>query len=604
MRAEPMARGNAAARRRARVMAQPPEGEPAVARSPSPHRYRTAALLFALFLGIYLANLRGQTFGDTIPNRLLPFSILIEGNLDLDEFAWVRPSDRTPHYLRKRSNHLYSGTTVALPILITPMYAVPAWLLSATGIPYEDVRARLLIAGMERLVAALITATSGALLFLVLSRLFPHGWALAVTFIFALGTNTWVISSQALWPHTLNELAIVLLTALFLGAAPSRSAFLLAGAVAGIAVANRPQMLGFALLALAFVWLHHRRHLLAFLALPSLVAVLLLAYNLSVLRFLAGVYWHFDHFGTPLLTGAAGLLVSPNRGLLVFAPVLVFTFAGAVRVWRQPAVPPWIRYLVIGLALHLALYAKFDEWWAGYTYGPRYMTGVLPAICILLAYGIVPFCRTRLRSGLVILLALYGVAVQVIGVYFADDDWNRQPVSVDVRPERVWDWSDWQVLRAARSGWKGAEMLPFIRDAVQDSVPALLRRLTPEELASELRVVEAPAVLAPAARSHALVELSNESAVSWPAFTGDIRVRYAVVLVARWLADGAPVEGAGDVRPLPENLAPREAVRMQVAITAPADRGEYVLELRVAQALDGTGGIPSKDALAIPIRVE
>ena len=103
-----------------------------------------AILLFVVLLAVYLLNLRVMAVGDSIPTRLLPFSILREGNLDLDEFSWLR-FDKLPYYVRSSNGHIYSGTTVAASLLVLPLYVIPAWWLKAYDVSYDDVRARLLI---------------------------------------------------------------------------------------------------------------------------------------------------------------------------------------------------------------------------------------------------------------------------------------------------------------------------------------------------------------------------------------------------------------------------------------------------------------------------
>src|SRR5262249_56731864 len=170
------------------------------------------------------------------------------------------------------------------------------------------------------------------------------------------------------------------------------------------------------------------------------------AYIRVVSQHTAGGSGGFDSFGAPILVGLAGLLISPNRGLLIYTPIMLFALWGAVRVWRVGA-PPWVRWLTIGVALHVLIYAKFQEWWAGYTYGPRYFTDVLPALTIFLVYGLVPLCQMRAVQVLAAGLALYGIGVQAIGVYAADDRWNRDPQPLEVRPDRAWDWPDLQTLR-------------------------------------------------------------------------------------------------------------------------------------------------------------
>jgi len=67
-------------------------------------------LFFSLFL-IYNANLRPISAGDSAPARLIPFSILWEGDLDLDEFdftAFQRDPSSLPYFVLKTHVHVMS----------------------------------------------------------------------------------------------------------------------------------------------------------------------------------------------------------------------------------------------------------------------------------------------------------------------------------------------------------------------------------------------------------------------------------------------------------------------------------------------------------------
>lgn len=570
-----------------------------------------AALVGAALFLVYVSNLRMLSSGDNIPIRLLPFSILREHNLDLDEFPRMRSGPgRTFYWVREQDGHLYSGSPFLTSLLITPLYLVPAWWLSAYRVPYNDVRAQLLPVVMERLVAAAFTALSASLLFIVLRRLVRERWALAITLLYGLGTSTWRFSGQALWTHVLSELTLVILCAIFLREKaedrPSLAAFVLAGLTAAVAVGNRPQMIGFALLTAAFVWNHHRRHFAAFAALPLVGGLAVMTYNLSTFRSLAGAYGGFDHFSTPLLTGLVGLFFSPNRGLFVFTPILVFAVWGAVQVWRTNA-HPWMRYMVIGVLLHVMLYAKFDEWWAGYSFGPRYFTDVAPLLCLLLVYGLVPLCRRRLVAVLCAVLAVYSVGIQAIGVYCDDDDWNLNPVPLQFHPERIWDWSDLHVVRAFRSGWHGGELLPFFIGAFRDPVPARLELLRAADLASEVTVRDAPARLRRGGSQPLVASVTNRGTRTWPAFAADYSQREIVFLVVRWLASGQQVPGVGEVLKLPKNVCPGEVVQVPFRLTAPAQPGQYEVDLVTVQARDQEGGLSSggrTDTYRFPLTVD
>jgi hypothetical protein len=562
--------------------------------------------LFCALMAIYVANFRLLGAGDSLPTRLLPFSVLREGNLNLDEFTWEHRHDgRLPYYVHQMGPHIYSVSTIATALVVTPLYVLPAWWLAARGIGYDDVRARVVVVAMERISAAFLTALSACLLYAALRRLASWRWALALTLVYALGTSTWSIASQALWAHALSELCLVILCAIFLTPAPSRAAFVVAGLTAGVMVANRPQMVVFAAPALLFVAAYHRRHLLAFAALPALVGVLLLAYNRAVFNVAAGGYGGLGHFKGPLFEGLAGLVISPNRGLLVYTPVMLFAFWGAVRVWRVPA-PTWLRWLTVGVLLHVLVHAKFDEWWAGYTYGPRYFTDVLPALTIFLVYGLIPLWRARSLQVLAVALALYGIGVQAIGVYAADDRWNREPEPIEVRPERLWDWADLQIVRALRDGWRAGELAPVMLDAFREPVPARVAPLSEPDLASTITARGLPARMRRGATTSTVVAVTNRGGAAWPAFTGEgvISSRYVVFLLVRWLAGGRQMQGLGDVIALPLNVSPGETVDVPLSLTAPSQPGDFELELRVTQAVDHDRGLIGKDALRVPVRVD
>lgn len=592
--------------RRTRPPEAPPEPATASGRTSTG---RAAVVIFLGLLAVYCSNLRVLSSGDSLPTRVLPFSILREGNLDLNEFTWDRTWEgRLPYYLLGTGKHLYSMSAIATPVIVTPLYIVPAWLLAHYDIPYDDVRARVLIVVMERLSAAILTALSALFVFLTLDRLVSRNWAIAVTLVYGLGTSAWSISSQALWPHALAALTLSVLSWVFLapGGRPLSAALAaLAGLAAALAVANRPPMIVFAALAAFSIWRNNRARLVAFAVAPALGGAALLTYNLSVFNAVAGGYQQLNQFSSTVLEGVAGLLVSPNRGLLIYTPVMIFAFWGAVRVWRERA-PEWMRLLVVGLGLHVLIYGAFTEWWAGYTFGPRYLCDVLPALALLLVYGLVPLWRRPVWRAVAVVLIAYGVAVQAIGVYFADDDWNRTPVPLEVRPRRVWDWSDLQIARAMASGFKGTELAPLLAGVVRDPRPVLLAPLNADDLAAEIESIDGVTTMRAGSTRALIVRVTNRSDKPWPSFSGNGRIyaRYLVVLAARWLADGRPLAGMGDVVTLPSNVAPGEMTEVPLRLTAPSRPGAYEIDVHVVQALDGERGVVGPTDLKFPIRVK
>lgn len=591
----------------ARPRPSPPGGARA-APSPetAPPTWILALAVFLVLFAVYTVNFRLRGAGDSIPTRRLPFSLLREGNLDLDEFTWERGENgRLPYFVHAHGGHIYSVTPVASALVVAPLYVLPAWWLSQAEIGYDDVRARLLEAAMERVSAALLTALSAVVVLLVVRRLTTWRWAVALTLLYGLGTSAWSISSQALWAHALAQLTLALLCLILIAPAPSRLALLAASAVAAVSVANRPQTAVLAGLVFGFLVVHQRWRALYYAAVPAIGAVAMGIYNYAIFGTALGGYGSFGHFNGALGEGVSGLLVSPNRGLLIFTPVLGFALWGAVRVWRAPA-PPWLRWLSVALLLHVLVYASFKEWWAGYTYGPRYFSDVLPALAIFLVYGLIPYWRWPAIRVVAVALALYGIGVQAIGAYAEDDGWNREPTPLERAPWRVWDWGDLQIVRSARRGLHPFELSQVVFDTVRSGAAARVGELTPAQLAGEITAADLPASLPVGGAADTTVRVTNGSDVGWPAFSGEgtISARYLVFVLVRWFAGGVAMPGVGDVVLLPENVSPGETLAVPIRLEAPPRAGDYEVEIRVSQAVDGLHGVIGPDALRRPIRVE
>lgn len=577
--------------------------------SASPSRRRVAAILFLALTAVYFCNFRLRGSGDSLPTRVLPFSILREGNLDLNEFTWAATPERAwPYYIHGQEDgddiRFYSVSSIATAIVVTPLYVIPAAWLAWNDISYNDSRVRVMMVLMEKLSAAVLTALSASILFLALCGMTMWRWALALSLLYALGTSTWAISSQALWSHALSELCLASLLAILVHGRSSPGWFLAAAMACVVLVWNRPQMTIFVAMCFLYAGSRDRRTLIPLTALALLSGGLLLAYNLAALGNVFGGYGSFDHFSNPFLAGLAGLTVSPNRGLFIYTPIAVFSLWGVVEVWRREA-PTWLRMMSVGLALHVLMYSKFDEWWAGFSYGPRYFTDVQPLLVVLLVYGLIPLWRHQAIRLVAVTFAGYGIFVQAVGVYAADDGWNRDPISVDTRPQRVWDWQDTQIRRALGNGFRGFELLPVMLDVFRDEVPAQLIELDRTDLASRVELLAMPSEMRAGETTAMRVRVTNLGNAAWPAFSGKglLDIRHLVFVVQSWRIRDRQITGLGEVVLLPENLAPGESHEIELPLVAPPQPGLFDIEIRVTQAVDGQRGIPSPSAANATLRV-
>ena len=397
-----------------------------------------APLLLGLFCFlVYNANLRQIGSGDTLPARYLPLILWHDGTLALDANARLvahghstitdgkRPADADGQVnyfepwaywlVRTRQNQHASLYPVVTPLLVAPLYLPAVRWLDAHGWeqPHIDRVAEL----MEKVSASFLASVASVLMFLVLRRDGTR-WSLPLALAFAFGTNTWMISSQALWQHGTGELLIAL--ALLLVVAPaSRVRTALLGAVCVLMAANRPpDALVAGAMALFTVW-SRRRNALWLLVGGALPLVALLYYNLNFIGHVAGGYAlakpHNDNFFQLDWSGVPGLLVSPTRGLLVFSPFLVFVPVGLIQRLRAPGSKGLAVALGFAVVAQVLLYSQAD-WRAGVSWGPRWLTDLLPILVWMLAPA--PLVLRPRARGLLILLMAASVGVQTIGAFW------------------------------------------------------------------------------------------------------------------------------------------------------------------------------------------
>lgn len=472
---------------------------------------RVALAAFAAALLVYLSN--ASVFplnADTAPNAYLPASVLGDGDLAFSPFeapfmfGWraagregdvqihvthwnqVPPgSDKTfaEHYrdgrlkfdreryylvptLRERpqtGEPLFVGTFGPLAGLVALPLAAAAHLAGLRL--WADPAAAW---GLAKLTAASLIAASVALVYLSAVGFVSRGRALLVAAAYALGTCVWAVSSQSLWQQTpvIFFLSLGIFCLLRLPSGWRRG--LAAGLALSAAATCRPTAALVALAAAAWLALSDRRAFAAFAlgALPLAGAILAfnvhyfgspfdfgqLAAGARVARYKTGSP---ELWQTPLWLGAAGLLVSPSRGLLVYSPFLAAAFAGAVLAWKDPRYRE-LRFLTLAVpALWIPSFLWFD-WWGGWGFGYRPIVDSMPLLAMLCVPALAPILERPGRRAVFAAALAWSVLVQSLGAYaYAPWGWNAKLVDAaagtraDVdRPayrERLWSLRDSQI---------------------------------------------------------------------------------------------------------------------------------------------------------------
>jgi glycosyltransferase involved in cell wall biosynthesis len=448
---------------------------------------RVALLILVCCLFVYNLNGRAISAGDALPARYLPFAILGHQTVLLDPvealtsqgrerpLSWQSPQPGSAFWMVPTPDgRLASLYSVVLPVLVTPLYVPAVAYVHVRG--WTDERVDRVARLMEKVTASLVTALSAALLYLVLRRRqAPERIAILLTIAYAFGTTTWVISSQALWQHGMAQLLVVSLL-LMLTARPTLLRTVLAGLICGLVAANRPA--DFVLVGpvgvFGLYWAGRRRALL-FAAAAAAPLGLVVVYNLLVVGAAGGGYGRVASleaygldafFGFDIVAGLAGLLFSPTRGLFVFSPFLLFL----VLAWKyrsQDRGRALTLAMAAGVVLQILAYAKTD-WRGGISWGPRFMTDLLPMMIVLL----VPVLTGLRRTGRVAFAACVAVAIviEAIGAFMYTGATDVPIFAVSQGPERLkaaWDWRNTPFIASLSHGRAPAELTALKRGRIE-----------------------------------------------------------------------------------------------------------------------------------------
>jgi hypothetical protein len=382
-----------------------------------------------------------QTSGDTVPGRIGGAVLRCAGTFDLNHVDWIRAEtqhDRMFYYMQLDTRHEFTS-------IFGPAPAVVGWLALVGTSDYRDETLRT----RERWGGAVLVALAAALLVLAaaarqcLRRSALTGLVAVLSFAGAatLGQGLWQ-ASVAL-PCVIGALAVL--------AWRERRPRLavLAPALLALAVMVRPTLAPLALgMGLAWAWPTRTLR-------PWLVATAIAGALVAPI-----VVWNATHLNSPLPIGQwggnqrvsehvmtlsgmprgfFGLLFSPARGLLWFAPIALLGMAYAVRDRGR-----W--WLATGCLLQLLVMSAFFKWHGGLTYGPRLLaeTTWVAIWLALAAEGEPPFGGRALRIAAITVTVVVGQ----LGLWrFDPDQWETRRL-----PERdsgaYWDFADSPITAA------------------------------------------------------------------------------------------------------------------------------------------------------------
>jgi hypothetical protein len=399
--------------------------DPIAALPPKPSGWGVSLLLGILLMVVYMAS-RLDPVGteDTTPNSLLPMALARGDGPYVERFNTVLTGfGRKPvsWSMKPYFGHVVSRYSIGPAFVALPFVAIQLAVLDRIdpGWDKNPGKAYLRAHRTAKIAWSLIAALTGVALHRLLWRLGVGWMAIPATLAAMLGSDFWVVASQAPWEHGPAAFMLTLAMVLLTPRPVSRVRLVLAGLATGMVVCCRSLDLIFAIALLLAVAFERPRSLLWFLPGPILLGVALITYNywffqsiiggLVELESLHGIRHHqTGTWSGQLLSGLAGTLLSPNRGLFVFCswvPVTLMALPATARRVRAWPLGIWVSG---ALLVNLLVLSKYSVWWAGHTFGPRYWIDATPILAVYLAFAL-EWAWARCRP----LVAVYALTIIV-----------------------------------------------------------------------------------------------------------------------------------------------------------------------------------------------
>ncbi len=416
-------------------------------------------LLTLLALAVYLENGRFNESTDTFGNELLPISILRYGTLTFDqyftdqgvapgsipaEYAFrVTPevsNSTVPWWFERVGAHVISHYPIVPGLLNVPVF----WVANTAHVQLD-----LNVVPLTHITTSVIAALSVLFIFLCLIQVCPLRTAGFLTLSFAFATAVWSHNSRSLNQHGTALLFITAGLAALLSRRPRLVA--LSGLLLSLAAVTRPADVVVVVPIAIYVFRHQRRQFPIFAALATLPALLLAWYSYA--------YW-----GTPLALGQGqglsgftapepaiallGLLINPNRGLLVFSPIFLFAIACYIWALRNRQGPPLLKYLAVSSVALYLMYTLWSDWAAGHSYGYRYLIEIVPALILAIAVGWEHIIQPRVHlRALFVVAMLASMYIHGIGAIASPCGFDDEPDNIDFNHARLWDVTTGEVAR-------------------------------------------------------------------------------------------------------------------------------------------------------------
>ena len=377
------------------------------------------------------------------------------------------------------NGHLYYYFPIGSSLLALPAVYAGCVLGLDMSSPKDDFHLQFLLA----LFSALFV-TCG--MYLIVRTITSPFISLLLIFFLTFGSPLIVTLLTAFWSH--NAALICCVTAgLFLlladRSASKRKQYCgsyCAGVMAGLAYVCRPTFSLFCVVVVALSLRASWRRTLVVCSGIATVMGMFVAFSQFVYSSWLPPYYissRLSNSPISMLTALCGNLISPSRGILVQAPLSGLIVCMGVLACCQRKLSILGIASLIWYLLHLTAISQFPHWWAGWSYGARLQTDVMPALMIvgaeIISCSKAKYINRYIAVGLIILLGTWGVWVHSYqGVLNPNTAKWCKVLDIDHHPNMIWSWQYPQFLASAESVKEMGDVIMQSSANLRDGLPA------------------------------------------------------------------------------------------------------------------------------------
>ena len=454
-------------------------------------RLAEGLVAFLLFLGCFhvFHSARVQQLIDAKFSTAVSHRLLVAGSLALPpEFS--RSWSEAPPYqlapINGKMFHLYPNAVAVLNVPFVALFS--AFDLAPVGRNGLFLRHR-----EERILvfAAAFQAAALCVFLFLLARIFLRPvYSLALTAVFAFGTQVFSTLSRSYWSHSW---AVLLMAAgLYFLLAPrwrdKTSAYVLSASFVSWSFFCRPPMSLSVVGLTVLVALSRRKYLVPFIASGSAWAALFVAHSWWTLDLLLPPYFLTGYVQSGTLgpetlrvnypRALLASLFSPGRGLFIYLPFLALVLLVVARFWRRL---PRRELVITALAVSFAHWQLIstNKGWSGGGFGPRLFSDIVVWLFLLAVLALAAWVenpspsrvwRASVRAAAVLLVAA-SVFIHTRGA--------TARATITWRGFSYWDWRHPQFLAglerrprplAERVASFALEPRPETRDALVEEI--------------------------------------------------------------------------------------------------------------------------------------